>query len=345
MYDTSEDEGPSRELYYNEEVQVEEDGQDSDEEAGEMSPGVAGTRGKEKKQRKPRKGEMPQSVVDDIVDIILEDDKFKNKLLLTNVKNVKNGHYYEQVKVEAEKRCKERNEEFPYSLNSIRNKFKKCVSLCRNALMKIKTESGIQRFQEDRGYGSWFGKLLPVVSSMPNSQPDQAIEPGTTKAATNDDGGEEDLESEEGIEFQRDEVPNKTPAKTKGIKRSYVPTPSSGSKGKAKSEAILQDIKGTVESLKNLSSENSSKDILLFLQAESTRQAERDNAFLELMSKFLPPQQQSQQAAPPVQAAQPYEEVRPNEAVQPQEAAYPRKAVQPVQASQPVQEAYLKGIN
>ena len=55
MYDTSEDEGPSRELYYNEEVQVEEDGQDSDEEAGEMSPGVAGTRGKEKQAKKTKK--------------------------------------------------------------------------------------------------------------------------------------------------------------------------------------------------------------------------------------------------------------------------------------------------
>ena len=86
------------------------DGQcgDSGEEAGELSPGVAGTRGKEKKKRKSRKGEKchKQWWTKLIVDIILKNDKFKNKLLLTNVKNVKNGHYYEQVKDESKKDVK-----------------------------------------------------------------------------------------------------------------------------------------------------------------------------------------------------------------------------------------------
>ena len=44
--------------------------------------------------------------------------------------------------------------------------------------MKVKTPSGIKRFQEDKELGNWFGKLLPVISSMDNCQPQQSIEPG-----------------------------------------------------------------------------------------------------------------------------------------------------------------------
>ena len=43
--------------------------------------------------------------------------------------------------------------------------------------MKIKTKSGIQRFQEEKNYRIWFGKLMPFVSSMHSCQPQQAIEP------------------------------------------------------------------------------------------------------------------------------------------------------------------------
>jgi len=45
--------------------------------------------------------------------------------------------------------------------------------------MKVKTSSGIKRFQEDKDLGTWFGKLLPIISSMDNCQPEQAIEPGS----------------------------------------------------------------------------------------------------------------------------------------------------------------------
>ena len=43
--------------------------------------------------------------------------------------------------------------------------------------MKINTNSGIQRFQEEKNYRIWFGKLMPFVSSMHSCQPQQAIEP------------------------------------------------------------------------------------------------------------------------------------------------------------------------
>ena len=52
--------------------------------------------------------------------------------------------------------------------------------------MKVKTSSGIiKRFQEDKTLGSWFGKLLPIISSMDNCQPQQSIEPGRKTPETN----------------------------------------------------------------------------------------------------------------------------------------------------------------
>ena len=44
--------------------------------------------------------------------------------------------------------------------------------------MKAKTASGVKRFQEEKDLENWLGKLLPIISSMDNCQPEQALEPG-----------------------------------------------------------------------------------------------------------------------------------------------------------------------
>ena len=96
---------------------------------------------------------------------------------MTNVKNAKNGIYYDQVVNEMKERCKTREEDFPFNISQTREKFKRCINICREAATKIKTKSGIQRFQEEKNYGIWFGKLMPFVSSMHSCQHQQAIEP------------------------------------------------------------------------------------------------------------------------------------------------------------------------
>ena len=96
---------------------------------------------------------------------------------MTNVKNAKNGIYYDQVVKEMKERCKTREEDFPFDISQTREKIKRYVNKFREASMKIKTKSGIQRFQEEKNYGIWFGKLMPFVSSMHCCQPQRAIEP------------------------------------------------------------------------------------------------------------------------------------------------------------------------
>ena len=89
-----------------------------------------------KKQKVGRKPQWSTILTEDLVDIILENDKFKEKLLLTNVKNSKNSQYYQQVINELKDRCKQRDSIFTYDLNQTRQKFKRCVIICREAALK-----------------------------------------------------------------------------------------------------------------------------------------------------------------------------------------------------------------
>ena len=83
---------------------------------------------KPKKGKKGSRGKCQEHLADDLVDIILDNDKYKEKLLLTNVKKVENGQYYDKVIEE----LKERN---PVQT---RLKFKRCINICRDSVMKVK---------------------------------------------------------------------------------------------------------------------------------------------------------------------------------------------------------------
>ena len=149
---------------------------------------------------------------------------------MTNVKNVKNSQYYVQVIQELKERRNERNEDFCFDVTQTRQKFKRCVNLCRNAVMKVKTASGIKRFQEDKELGNWFGKLLPLISSMENCQPQQSIEPGQSQM---DSSAENDAEIDD---EKSDEEENPV---TPDSSDSLASTPSGGSSSKSKKKKII----------------------------------------------------------------------------------------------------------
>ena len=52
-------------------------------------------RAKKSVKRKGRKCTWKETLVNDLVDIILENDTYRTKLLLTNMKNAQNGIYYD----------------------------------------------------------------------------------------------------------------------------------------------------------------------------------------------------------------------------------------------------------
>ena len=105
---------------------------------------------KPKKGEKGRTGQWTEHLANDLVDIILNNDKYKEKLLLTNVKNIKNSQYYNKVIEELKERCSERGEKLPFNVEQTRQKFKPCINICRDAVMKVKTSSGIKHFQQDK---------------------------------------------------------------------------------------------------------------------------------------------------------------------------------------------------
>ena len=80
-------------------------------------------KGKAKENRKGRKYQWKESFVDDLVDIKVENEKYRQMLLLTNVKNAKNGQYMESVVKDIQERCTELGEEFPYDVNQTHKNF------------------------------------------------------------------------------------------------------------------------------------------------------------------------------------------------------------------------------
>ena len=107
-----------------------------------------------------------EEIVNDLIDIIVDDETLKKKLLLANVKNIKNGIYFEQVIDELKTLCISRGIEYTYNVAQTQTKFKRCVGICRNTLLKAKTALEIKRFQEDQEQDAWFNKLLSVVKTM-----------------------------------------------------------------------------------------------------------------------------------------------------------------------------------
>ena len=63
---------------------------------------------KPKKGNKGRRGQWTEHLADDLVDIILDNNKYKEKLLFANVKNVKNSQYYHEIIEELKEKCSER---------------------------------------------------------------------------------------------------------------------------------------------------------------------------------------------------------------------------------------------
>ena len=95
-----------------------------------------------KREKKGGRGQWTEHLANDLVDITLDSDKYKEKLLLANVKNIKSSQYYHKVIEELKERCSERREEFPVNVEQTRQKFKRCINICRDAVIKVKTPSG-----------------------------------------------------------------------------------------------------------------------------------------------------------------------------------------------------------
>ena len=167
-------------------AEVNEQDSDSENEDHEGDMSLPFTK-KAKAKSKRKSGCRPKwnnDDVDDMVDIIVNSDYYKRKLILTNTKNQRNGDIYGQILLEIQERVAKRNSKFMFSISQMRTKLKKCISKCKNAAMKMKTATGIKRFQDSQGHGKLFPTLFAVVKTRESCQPEQAIEPSPSPCSS-----------------------------------------------------------------------------------------------------------------------------------------------------------------
>lgn len=230
---------------------------------------------KGKKKKSGRKSAWSSEDVDDFVDIVVSNSYYKRKLIFTNTKCQRNGEIYDEILTELKKRASVRGKEFKFTVKQLRTKFKKCVSDCKQAALTIKTATGIKRFQEDRGLGNWFKTLFAVVKTRDSCQPDQALEPSCLEQSCISEKSpysETLADPEMSSDLERNDEG-----------RLFVPIKKS-KKGKTKDklEAAVMEAVGLV---KEIVSNDSTKDLINFLREEMHQSREHELKLLQLLSK------------------------------------------------------------
>ena len=79
-------------------------------------------------------------------------------------------------------RASSRGEVITSNVPQLRSKFKKCVSVCKQAALTQKAATGINRFQRYHGFGKWFHSLPKVVRTRDHCQPDRVLEPSSSNS-------------------------------------------------------------------------------------------------------------------------------------------------------------------
>ena len=230
------------------------------------------------KKKTGRKAKWSDEALDDFVDIIVNNEYYQRKLIFTNTKNQQNGLIYEKISTELKERCKNRGEIINFSVVQLRNKFKKCVSECKHVAMTIKTATGIKRFQEDKGYSTWFDSLFPLVKTRDSCQPEMAVEPSASSSepSTSSDVQESDKQEQEAVNKVKQFIPIK--------KRK---TPQKGHVGEA------------VALLKTAIDQDPTKEFIGFMQEEAEKARQHELEIVKLILNGTNPASTGQHVEPP----------------------------------------------
>ena len=171
--------------------------EDYDEEDDEIDEVLNKFAKKRSKKKSGRKAKWSESLLNDAVDIIVNDEYLRKKLTFENTKNCRNTEMYMKVLKQLRERAAERDENVPFTEVQLRTRFKKAVSDCKKAALTMKSASGIKRFQEEKGFGSWFNQLFALVKTRHSCQPEQAIEPSATPEQSTSSDASENVANEQ----------------------------------------------------------------------------------------------------------------------------------------------------
>ena len=116
-----------------------------------MAEVVKKWKGKTAKKKPGRKPKWCPKALDDFIDIVVNNNVYKKKLIFINTKNQSNGSIYVQILKELKERASAWGENFSFKVSQLRTKFKKCVSICKQAALTQKTATGTSGFRKIRG--------------------------------------------------------------------------------------------------------------------------------------------------------------------------------------------------
>ena len=242
--------------------------ENSDDEHAKSNPSAPLKHNKKEKKKPGRKAKWSDSLLDDLVDIVVNSEYYKKRLIFMNLKNQKNAEIYEKILKELKARGSKRGEDVPFSAVQLRTKFKKSVSECKKVALTVKTATGIKRLQEEKGYGAWFNQLYALVKTRDSCQPWQAIEPSAL---------------DEPVSESSKNRPTSTSTKTNNTecekeKEFFVPVKNASRKRKA--DDSLKEILGAV---KKMTEKDPMKEYLEFLREESERSRQHELKMMQLL--------------------------------------------------------------
>ena len=227
---------------------VDEDDDDSTDEGKSQKKN-----GKNLKKKAGRKAQWPESLIGDMVDIIVSTEYLRNKLIFQNCKNQKNSDVYQKVLNELKKRAERRDEEVQFSAVQLRTKFKKLVAECKKAALLMKT--------------AWFNHLFALVKTRDSCQPEQAIEPSSQVSETSSLSQRPSPETSSETEFTGSE---------QNSPELFVPVKQS----KKAKENMLQEVVGLI---KKVVQKDQMKEFLEFAREEADKARRHELQLVQLM--------------------------------------------------------------
>ena len=230
-----------------------------------------------KKKRKGRRSVWEERHINDLVDVICSSENYK-KLIFTNTKNSKNAEIYANVLKDLGQRYEDGS--FPFSVDQLRNKFKKCISECKKIALTVKTSTGVKRVQDEKQLGAWFNQLFPLVQTRDSCNPDMAVESssslqlsdGEPVKRASDNRTPTDEQSSDGLDQGDD-----------SDKKQFVPI-RKGRRKKVKSQNSSSALSTAVELFEKVVNNDPTTQLMHFFKEENQRAREHE---LKLMELFM----------------------------------------------------------
>ena len=169
---------------------------------------------------------------------------------------------------------------------SNKKQVQKLISICKSALLTLKTASGIKRFQDDNQFGSWFNILTQIMKSRPSCLPDQGIEPGSYSTNLSDQTGliDDDISSTASPSpSTSSDGRNSLDSSTPKLGKMYAPIKSKkNSKKSASNEVVVNEI---LTQMKTVScyEQNSIAQLTNFFKEENERARQHELELLKLI--------------------------------------------------------------